>query len=163
MWHQLTQSPSTLLSWKVVALLSDEGLNMFEKQTNMFWTAVYLKAFFLVVIFHFRKFPLYFLLFFQFSFFFKSFLFFSDVIGMRNMRLNSVHWELFIVTGEKKAFFWYTYKFSRLMPIHFLNPFAPEAHIILLSAHTWTSKGNSFHLCQKTGNCSTGKRLFGKF
>lgn len=34
----------------------------------------------------------------------RSFSFFSDVIGMRNMRLNSVHWEPFSVTGEKKVF-----------------------------------------------------------
>ena len=38
----------------------------------------------------------------------RSFSFFSDVIGMRNMRLNSVHWEPFSVTGEKKVFVFFS-------------------------------------------------------
>ena len=42
---------------------------------------------------------------------------------------------------------------------------ALEEHIILLSAHTWTSKANIFHLGQKTANCSTSlasKHVLGK-
>ena len=68
-----------------------------------------------------------------------------------------------LLVRKKISFFWYTYKFSRLMPIHFLYPIATEAPIILLSVHTWTSEGNILHLYQESANSMTCKLLFGKF